>query len=295
MSRKIETKKVVKNSEGREVWNRLRKNPRAMVCLAVLALLVLLALTANLLFDYNANVVQQNVREKLLSFSLAHPLGTDQVGRDTLARIVFGIRTALLMGFLGVAVSVVIAIPLACSAAYFGGKVDLVIMWFADVLNTVPQLVLALAVCAGLGNGLWQLVVALGIGGIAPFIRLIRSQALTVTSQEYIEAGRAMGASTPRIILKYILPNTLSVIFVQASANISQYILMGATLSFVGLGVKAPMPEWGSMLSEGLSYYQLYPRLVVIPGLAIVISSLAISTLGDCLRDAFDPKLKGKA
>lgn len=288
-------KKTKRNGEFAEVWGRLRKNRRAMICLAIVLLVLLLAISADLLFNYEEMVVKQNVREKLQGFSLAHPLGTDQVGRDMLARIVHGTRTALLMGFCGVLLSVVIAIPFACCAAFFGGKTDIVIMWVSDVLNTVPQLVLALAVCAGLGNGLWQLVIALAVGGIAPLIRLIRSQALTVTSMEYIEAGKAMGASTVRIIFKYILPNTLSVILVQASANISQYILMGATLSFIGLGVKAPMPEWGSMLSEGLSYYQFYPRLVVIPGIAILITSLAISTLGDCLRDAFDPMLKGKA
>lgn len=288
-------KKVKKNGEFAEVWGRLRKNRRAMICLIVVALIFLIAASADLLFDYDSTVVQQNVREKLQGPSWAHPLGTDQVGRDMLARIVHGTRTALLMGFGGVLLSVIVAIPFACAAAYFGGKTDIVIMWFSDVLNTVPQLVLALAVCAGLGNGLWQLVIALAVGGIAPFIRLIRSQALTVTSMEYIEAGRAMGASTWRMIFKYILPNTMSVIMVQASANISQYILMGATLSFIGLGVKAPMPEWGCMLSEGLSYYQFYPRLVVVPGIAILIASLAIATLGDCLRDAFDPMLKGKA
>ena len=289
------TKKVKKNSEFTEVWSRLRKNRRAMICLVICLIIFLLAVFADVLFDYDEMVVKQNVREKMEGFSWAHPLGTDQVGRDMLARIVHGTRTALLMGFGGVLLSVIVAIPIACAAAFFGGKTDIVIMWFSDVLNTVPQLVLALAVCAGLGNGLWQLVVALSVGGIAPFIRLIRSQALTVTGMEYIEAGKAMGASTIRIIFKYILPNTMSVILVQASANISHYILMGATLSFIGLGVKAPMPEWGCMLSEGLSYYQFFPRLVVVPGVAILITSLVIATLGDCLRDAFDPMLKGKA
>ena len=171
----------------------------------------------------------------------------------------------------------------------------MIIMRCLDVLSSIPALVLAMAICAGIGNGMWQLITALSIGGISGFTRMFRSKALIIANMEYMEAGKALGASTPWLMTKYLFPNIISVVLVQGSMMVSSNVLMGATLSFIGLGVQPPQPEWGSMLSEALTYFQLYPRLVIVPGVFLILTSLCINTFGDCLRDALDPQLEGRA
>lgn len=293
MSRKKE--KNTSNSQGREIWRRLRKNPRAMVSLAVIILLILTAIFADVIADYEALAVTNNVRDRLQTPSLTHLLGTDFYGRDMFARVVHGARVSLIIGLGSTGIAMIIAITLGTSAAYFGGLVDDVITRIIDVLVTIPSLLLALAIVAGLGAGLPQLVVALAAGKIANFSRIVRSSTLAVANQEYIEAAKARGAGHIRIIVKYIIPNIISVVLIQGTMQVSSAITMGATLSFAGLGVQAPRPEWGNMLSEGLAYMVYYPHLVLAPAIALVIVALAINSFGDCLRDAFDPRLKGKA
>ena len=278
-----------------EVWNRLKRRPLAMLSLSGIILIILVALFADVIANYSTMVIQQDVYNKFQTFSPEHLLGTDHLGRDVFGRIIHGTRTALLMGFGANLVTCSIALILACSCAFFGGKVDLITMRIVDVLASLPALVLALAICAGLGSGLWQLIVALAVGNIAPITQMFRSSALSEANKEYMEAGKALGASTFWLMFRYLLPNILSIILIQLTSYVAINILMGATLSFIGLGVKAPRPEWGMMLAEGLQYYTVYPRLVIIPGLFLVFAALCIMTFGDCLRDAFDPKLKGKS
>lgn len=278
-----------------EAWDRLKKQPVAVLCMIVIALLFLIAIFADVIADYDTLCVAQNLGNKLKGPSAEHLLGTDQRGRDTFARVIHGVRTALLMGFLSSALSVLMATILACLCAYFGGWVDTVIMRIIDVFSAIPPIVIALAICAGLGNGKWQLIVALSFGGFAIHTRMIRSSALTVAKKDYIETAVARGAKTGRIMLRYIVPNIISIIVIQFASNVAINILQGATLSFIGLGVQKPRPEWGSMLNEAVVYMRSDIRMMAVPAVALVITSLAINTFGDYVRDAFDPQLKGKA
>jgi len=287
--------KAKRNSQFREVWLRLRKNPRAMICLAVIIVLLLVAIFADVIASYEGKAILQNARERLQPPSAEHWFGTDNYGRDVFARIVHGTRVSLLIGIGSTAISLTIGVIVGTSAAYFGGRVDDLITRAIDTLIVIPALMLALAIVAGLGVGLPQLIVALAAGKVANFCRIVRSGAMTVANQEYIEVAKARGASHIRIICKYIIPNIISIILIQGTMQVSSAITMGATLSFAGLGVAVPQPEWGNMLSEGLEVMTYYPHLVVIPGIVLMITSLSISSFGDCLRDAFDPRLKGKA
>lgn len=288
-------KKNKKNSAFYESWKRLTSQKIAVACMIVIAILLFLALFCGLMFDYNTQVVAQDVRNTYASFSWEHWLGTDQYGRDLFARIIFGVRAALEMGVIGAAITTVIATTLATLASYYGGRVDNIIMRFCDVLNCIPALVMAIAICAGLGGGMWQLVAALSVSGIAGGTRIIRSKGISVANSGYIESAVALGAKPSRILLKCMIPNLVDIIIISSTGDVSRYIMMGTTLSFIGLGVQSPVPEWGLMLNENIVKMQTYPRLVIIPALAIIITTLAIATLGDYMRDAFDPKLKGKA
>lgn len=289
--------RLKKSSQFGDVWRRMIRNKRAIAAMAGVAILFLLAVFADFIADYNTTVVKQDVMHQFMKpfQDAAHPLGTDAVGRDIMGRLIHGTRIAVLLGFGGTIISLIIGLLVACVAAYFGGKVDNTIMRLNDVLATIPSLVLSLAICAGLGNGTWQLVVALCAGQIAPMVRMIRSKALSVASMEFFEAGRALGAKHSWMIFRHMIPNIISIVLIQGTSNVSGNIIAGATLSFIGLGVRVPTPEWGSMLSEGLAYFKFYPHLVLIPGIALMLTSLSINTFGDCLRDAFDPQLKGKA
>lgn len=286
-----------KKSKGQlaEAWDRMKHRPMAVLSLAGLAVIILIAILCPLFVDYNAQVIEQDVYNKFAGFSAAHWFGTDYAGRDMFGRIIYGTRTALMMGIGANLITVAVALVLSCCCAFFGGKVDLVIMRFVDILMSLPSLVLSIAICAGLGNGLPQLIIALAVGNLGPMTTMFRSSALTIAHEEYMEAGKALGASNIWLMVRYMIPNMLSIILVQSTSYVGMNILSGATLSFIGLGVKAPMPEWGMILNDGLQYFTLYPRLVIIPGVAILITAFFVTTFGDCLRDAFDPKLKGKA
>ncbi len=284
-----------KNSQLYEVWGRLKKNKRAMISLGGVIFLFLVAIFADFISDYNDMAVKQEVVNRLMTPSAAHWFGTDIFGRDLFARIVHGSRIAILLGFGATAISIIIATIIGAASAYFGGKIDNVVTRIVDTLMSIPSLLLALSIVAGLGAGLPQLVIALAAGQIANFTRIIRSAALVVVNQEYIEAAKVLGASNSWIVFKYVVPNIIGTILIQGTMQVSQNILMGATLSFVGLGAQVPRPEWGAMLAEGLAFMQYKPYLVIIPGICLMLTALSINTFGDCLRDAFDPRLKGKA
>ncbi len=279
----------------REAWRRLRQSKVAMAMLGIVALLAFMAIFADLFFDYQSQAFSQDIANRFAPFSFEQWLGTDQYGRDLFVRIIYGFRTAFQMGGLGSIFTMLPSIPLAVIAAYNGGRIDNIIMRACDVLNCIPGMVLTIAISAGLGGGLYQLIIALAIGGIAPSIRMIRSKSLAVANAGYIESAKALGASPRRILVKCMIPNVMDIIIIGATGRVAQCIMMGTTLSFVGLGVQSPTPEWGLMLNENVSRMQLYPSQVIVPAAAIVITTVAIATLGDYLRDAFDPRLKGKA
>lgn len=282
------------SSQFAEMWRRLRKNKTAMVSMAVILLLLLVVVFADVIVNYSL-AVEQNAALKLAKPSLAHIFGCDALGRDLFARIIHGTRISLLFGFGATAVTTVAATLLGTSSAYFGGRYDNLLMRFFDIIISIPSILLALAISAGFGNGILQLIIAMSIGQIASFTRVIRSSALNVVDQDFIEAGKSIGQSDFVIITQHVMPNVLGTILVQATMSVAQNILMGSILSFLGLGAPIPIPEWGKIMSEGLPYLRYTTHLVIFPTFFIAATVLAINLFGDGLRDALDPRLKGRA
>lgn len=282
------------NSAYAEAWRRLRKNKVAMASLVVIILLILMAIFADLIVPYST-AITNNASLQLARPSAEHWFGCDHLGRDLFARVVHGSRISLLLGFGTTLIITLIAVALGTTAAYFGGKFDSLLMRAFDILISIPSVLLALAISAGFGNGIVQLVVAITIGQLASFTRVIRSAVLNLVDQEYIEAERAIGLNHMRIIVTHIIPNALGTILVQATMQVARNILMGALLSFLGLGAPIPTPEWGQIASDGVDWLRYTAHVVVFPTIFITITALAINLFGDGLRDALDPRLKGKA
>ena len=276
------------NSAYAEAWRRLKKNKVAMVSMAVIALLILMAVFADVIVDYDA-AITQSAADKLAKPSAQHWFGCDGMGRDLFARIVHGSRISLLLGFGTTAITTVAAVILGTAAAYYGGRFDSLLMRAFDILISIPSVLLALAI------GIVQLICAIAIGQLASFTRVVRSAVLNLVDQEYIEAERALGLRDARIILGHIIPNAMDTILVQATMQVARNILMGALLSFLGLGAPIPTPEWGQIASDGISSLRYTGHIVIFPTIFITITALAINLFGDGLRDALDPRLKGKA
>jgi peptide/nickel transport system permease protein len=281
-----------------EVWRRLRKNKLALLGLGFLVLLFVTAL-ATLVIDaatnrefYNVHVIQQNLRMRLQGPSMAHPLGLDEFGRSILFRMLWAIRYSLFMGTAAILISTLIGAVLGALSGYYGKAMDNGIMRFMDILLAIPSMLLATAIVASLGTSLVNVLIAIAISYIPTFARTVRASVLTVKEQEFIEAARALGAGDLRIIFKYIIPNSLAPLIVQATLGVAGAILSIAGLSFLGLGIQPPTPEWGSMLSGARSYIREGWHITVIPGLGIMLTILALNVLGDGLRDALDPRLK---
>ena len=288
-------KATKKRGQMAEAWARMKTQPIAVISLTVVGIMVLTALFADLIIPYS-KAINQVAAEKLLKpGSPGHILGTDGLGRDMFARVIHGTRTALQIGLISAGASILVSTTLACLCATLGGWVDNIIMRFVDVVSCIPSLVMALAICAALGNGVPQLIFALFFTGLPMHTKMVRSVALGVAKMEYVESAIALGAKPGYIILRHMVPNLASVIIINGTAQVSMNIMMGATLGFVGLGVKAPTPEWGTMLADGLSYMMRNQYMVLVPGSILAIAALFINSLGDSLRDALDPQLKGRA
>jgi peptide/nickel transport system permease protein len=275
----------------REVWKRLRKNRLAMAGLFILSLFVFAAIFADLIAGYEASALAQS-RDRLAGPSALHWFGTDHLGRDVFARIVHGARLSLYLGLVTTALSLLFGGALGAAAGYFGRLIDAVIMRVMDLLLSLPAILLALAIIAALGTSVTNLVTAIVVANIPGFARIVRSAVLTVASQEYIEASRAIGMGSFRIIVTNVVPNALGPIIVQATMAVAGMIIAAASLSFLGMGIQPPAPEWGAMLAEAKDYMRQYPYLIIFPGCAIVLSALSLNFFGDGLRDALDPKLK---
>lgn len=284
--------KYKKRSQFKSVWFRFRKNRLAMFGMMILSIMILVAVFADFFADYNTDAIQQNLIQRLQSPNAEHIFGTDALGRDMFARIIFGARISLFVGLITVAISLTFGLIIGASAGYFGGWVDSVLMRLMDVFLAIPQTLMAITIVAALGGGLVNLLIALSISSIPRFSRVVRSSILSIKGQEFVEAARACGTSNRRIILKHIIPNAIGPIIVQATLNMATTVLTIASLSFIGLGVKAPMPEWGTMLAEAKDQMRYHPYLIVIPGVAIVLSVMGLNLIGDGLRDALDPRLK---
>lgn len=280
-----------KQGQAKEILRRLRKDKGAMVGLAILIVLVLVIVFADQIAPYEKSI-QQDVFNKLQPPSAEHLMGTDTFGRDVLARLVHGARTSLTVALLASFSSCIFGSLLGAVAGYFGGKVDMLIMRALDIFMSVPDLLFTMVVVAALGSSIPVLIVAMTLAYFTNYVRLVRSEVLNLCEQEYVEASRAGGAGAMRIILTHIIPNTMGIILVNLTLNVASLVIYQSTLSFIGLSLPQPMPEWGSMLSEARQYMLRAPYLMAFPAAAIVLTAFAVNLLGDGLRDAMDPRLK---
>jgi len=279
-------------SQIASVFFRLRKNKLAILGFLLLMLMIIIALSADLIADYDKIVIGQNIGARLQPPSSAHWFGTDHFGRDIFARIVHGSRISLSLGIFAMAIAVTIGAIIGAVSGYYGGKVDNIIMRFMDVLLAIPPILMSISIVAALGQNIVNLLIALSIAYVPVFARVIRSSILSVKGQEFIEAAKACGTSDARIIFKHIIPNAIGPIIVQATLAMGSTILIISSLSFMGLGIKPPAPEWGTMLYEGRDFIRQAPYLILFPGGAITIAVISLNLLGDGLRDALDPRLK---
>ena len=292
LTKKELVKQYKKNNQIKEVFSLLSRNKAAMFGLIFLVVLILVSLGADLLYDYDTKVIEQNISERLKWPSLEHPFGTDDYGRDLLARVVHGSRMSLYVSFLSVAISLVLGGILGSVSGYYGGMIDNIIMRITDIILAIPMTLLAMVIVAALGASTINLIIALSVSSIPTFARIVRGSVLTVREVDYIEAASAIGAKDAVIIFSHILPNCMGPIIVQTTLRVAATIANTAALSFLGLGVQAPAPEWGALLSAGRNYIRDNSYLTFIPGLAIMLTILALNLLGDGLRDALDPRLK---
>jgi peptide/nickel transport system permease protein len=261
-----------------------------MFGLTVILILIFVAVFADVLAPYTYS--KQNLVHAFESSSKQFPLGTDEFGRDILSRLIYGARISLQVGFIAVGIALVAGGMLGAVAGYYGGWLDNIVMRVMDVMLSIPGILLAIAIAAALGPGLFNLMIAVGISAIPNYARIVRGSVLSIREMEFIEAAHAVGSSDLRIILKHIIPNSMAPIIVQSTLGVAYAILNAAGLSFIGLGIQPPYPEWGAMLSGGRQFIRDYPHLTLYPGLTIMITILALNFLGDGLRDALDPKLK---
>ena len=281
----------------KDAWSRLRRNPAAIVGFFFLALFVVVAIFAPLLARYAP--LDQNL--KLIEKgccpgpSSAHWFGVDRLGRDEYSRILYGARYSLLIGVVSVAVGLSVGLVLGSLAGFVGGFVDSVIMRLMDVMLAIPGLLLAIGVVAVLGQGLWQVMVAVGVANIPIFARLLRGSVLAQRENDFVLAARSVGVPRRKILVSHILPNAISPVIVTGTLALATAIIDVAGLSFLGLGDQDPSrPEWGAMLTDANQYLETAPWLAIVPGLAIVISALGFNLIGDGLREALDPKLRGR-
>lgn len=278
-----------KKGPWHEVWRRLKKNRLAMIGLGILLVVIALTLLAPWLMPYD--YAKQDGKATLQFPSREHWFGTDNFGRDIFSRILYGGRYTLTIGFGCMLFAMLISLVIGCAAALIK-KLDNVLMRIIDIIMSIPTFMLGISIVTALGPGLKNLMLAITITSVPPFTRVIRAAVLTVRDQEYIEAVRSVGASEWRVLVRHILPNCLAPIIIQFTSGSVAAILNAAALSFLGMGIQPPEPEWGAMVSMGRSYLRDYWYMSILPGAAIVVTTLGLSVLGDGLRDALDPRLK---
>ena len=277
-------------SKSFDVWRRLKKNKLAVVALAVLVLLISTAILAPILAPYPYE--EQHPEHTYETSSSQFLLGTDRLGRDVLSRLIYGSRQSLTMGAVAVAVAATLGITFGTVAGYFGGWKDNLCMRFLDIYQSIPVFLLCVTLAAILGPSLRNAIIALGISTMPVYARISRAAVLTVREKEYVEAAKAINARKARIMIRHILPNCMAPIIVEITMGIAGAILAGSALSFIGLGVQPPIPEWGAMISDARSVMREYPTLALYPGLCVMLTVLSFNLLGDGLRDALDPRLK---
>lgn len=280
-----------KPNQFKEIWRRLKKDKLAMFGLIVILLIILMAVCANFAADYN-EVIKLNTKIRLQPPSAEHWFGTDSYGRDIFARCLYGARMSLSIGFFSAVLATVCGSLIGAMTGYIGGRLDSIIMRFLDIVSAIPSTLLALAVVAAMGSGVIKLCLALSFTAIPGFVRIVRSAVLGIADQEYIEACRAGGTSTWRILTRHILPNAIGPVIVQGTMEVSSMIRTIATLSFLGLGINPPTPEWGALISEAKEFLRTCPSMMLFPAGMLCLTAFSISVFGDGLRDALDPRLK---
>lgn len=283
-------KKRKKQNQFVTIFKRMMRNKVSMVGFIILVIIILLAVLAPVIAPYDPNFMDYGAVNG--TPSAQHILGCDNLGRDIFSRILYGGRYSLSLGFICAIAGMVLGIFFGCLIGYAGGKVDLVVMRVCDIISAVPGMLLCILVSAALGTGFWKTILAMTIGGIPGSIRGSRAMALKERQMDYLEAASAMNCSKMKIIFKHMMPNIVSPTIVSTTMMIGNTIMQSSGLSFIGLGIQPPTPEWGAMLSDATSYMFTYPHMILGPGLAIIITVLATNMIGDGLRDAMDPKLK---
>jgi peptide/nickel transport system permease protein len=278
------------HGQGKDIIKRFMRNRAAVFGLAVALLLIFCVLFPQVFTKYDP--IKQNYRETFMAPGPGHIFGTDEFGRDIFARVIYGCRTSMEIGLIAVVISCVIGVVIGAISGFYSGITDNLLMRFIDILMAIPNTLLGISIVAALGNSIPNLIIAIAIGSISGYARVTRVSVLCTKNMEYVEAAYATGASDFRIIFKYILPNCLAPIIVQATMSIATAIMTATGLSFLGLGVPAPTPEWGAMASSARAYIRDCWWLVTFPGLAIMTAAFSFNLFGDGLRDALDPKLK---
>jgi len=280
--------KTIRSSLFLDALRRLRKNRLALAGGSLILLFLILAIFANLISPYDP--LKQDWRSIQQSPSREHWFGTDELGRDLLSRVIHGARISMTIGVISVSIGLFFGTVIGLVAGYFGGFIDNLLMRLMDIMLTIPYVLLAIAIVAILGPGLWNTMIAIGIVTIPQFARIVRSSVIELKTTDYVESARALGAGHLRIMFRHILINSLSPIIVQSTLTIASAILNAAALGFLGLGAQPPVPEWGVMLSDGRLLLLVSPWIVTFPGIAIMLSVLGFNMLGDGLRDALDPR-----
>ena len=276
-----------------DIWRALRRNKVAVVCMVIIVIFVLISVFAGVMFDYETQVIEQHLTEATEAPSAEHIFGTDALGRDYFARIMYATRITLVLSLSSVFIALVLSIIIGGVAAYCGGIVDTIIQRLLDIFLAVPATLLFICIIVPLGNEPIYIVLALVVYLLPSMARTVRSELMINMENEYVEAARAVGAGGMRIMLTHLLPNSFGSIMGRTTMSFALCILSTACLGYLGLGVKAPSPEWGRMLCEAQEYMRLHPYLITIPGIFIMVSSTAFNLLGDALRDALDPRLRG--
>ena len=274
--------------ETRLALRRFARRRTALVGVVFLALLIAGALAAPVVSPYDP--LQQDLARMLAGPSPAHPLGTDDLGRDVLTRLLYGARLSLGAACLAVAIATLAGVPIGLVAGYLGGRVDDALMRVIDALQAFPALILAMAIAAALGPGLFNVMVAVGIVYTPRFARLVRGQVLSLREEPFVESARAAGATHGRVLARHVLPNVVAPVVVQVSIGVAFALLAETALSFLGVGIKPPEPSWGTDVGRGYRFMRLAPWLVFMPGTAILLTALAFNLVGDGIRDAFDPR-----
>lgn len=279
-----------KKSQAREVWVRLKRNKLAVLGLIVLSLIILASIFAPLIAPQGID--DQNLSIRFTAPSKEFIFGTDNCGRDIFSRVLYGGRVSLTTGFISAAIASIFGIVLGLIAGYYGKTTDMIIMRVCDVLMSVPNILLAIAIAASLGPGIMNAMIAVSIANIPKMARVTRAAVMSQVNMEYIEAAKSIRSNDKRLLFRHVLPNALSPVIVMITANVANGIMTAASLSFLGLGAQAPNPEWGCMLSSGRQFLRDYPWLTFYPGFTIFLVVLALNFIGDGLRDALDPKLR---